>query len=243
MRRLLTPHWIVGHLVAVAGIVAFVLSGFWQLDRLEGKRDFNASVEAAVSQEAVPITGIGDEAYRRVTATGSYDPGAETLVLRSRETVSGHHVLTPMTLADGRVLLVDRGWVPITFDAPGADRFAPPPGEVAVEGVLWPPEEGSGGPDRQPEVVRRIDPEIQEAFLGIDLMPQYLVLLDQDPPQGEYPIAEAPPRLSEGPHLGYAVQWFLFAGVVLVGYPILLWRTATRDQGESDANRSNTTPA
>jgi cytochrome oxidase assembly protein ShyY1 len=241
MRRLLTPRWIAGHLLALVTVTAFVNLGLWQLRRLEEKRDLNASVEQGLEAEPVAVAGITDEVYVRVTARGTYAVDLETLVLRSRKGESGYHVLTPFTLDDGRTLLVDRGWVPATSDRPADPSFAPPGSTVAIEGLLWPAQEGSGVPESQPDVVRRIDPAIVAAFGGIDLMPQYLVLTTQDPPGETHPIAEPPPPLPEGQHLSYAVQWFLFAAVVVAGYPVLLWRTA--QPGRESGRRSKTTDA
>ncbi len=225
----MTPHWIAGHLLAVIGIATFVSLGFWQLDRLEEKRTFNDSLEAGL---AAPVTPIGElpegATYRRVSAEGTYDPEFEALVLRARDGVSGYHVLTPLVLEDGSAVLVDRGWVPIQYDRPRDPWFAAPLGTISVTGMLWPDQEGSGVPDEFPDVVRRIDPEIQAAFAPYALRPEYLVLSTQDPGQGGLPIVVEPPTLAEGPHLGYAVQWFVFVGVVVVGYPILLRRTALR---------------
>ena len=202
----------------------FVSLGFWQLRRLDEKRLFNDTVAAGLDAPSVAIDAAGPGPYVRVTATGEYDMGAEALVLRSRNGVSGHHVLTPLDLGDGRGVLVDRGWVPITLDRPGDPQAAPPAGELTVEGVLWPAQPG-GVPEVLAGVVPRIDPELHAGAVSFELdRDRYIVLLEQDPEGGELPIAEEPPPLSEGPHLGYAVQWLLFAGVVLVGYPILLRR-------------------
>jgi surfeit locus 1 family protein len=223
---LLRPRWIVGHLLALVAVVVFVSLGSWQLRRLDEKRDFNASVASGLEGPAVWVGAAGPEPYQRVTATGVYVPDAEALVLRSRNGVSGHHVLTPFDLGDGTGILVDRGWVPITLDRPGDAAAAPPAGEVVVEGVLWPAQAGRV-PDALAPVVPRIDPALHDGSVPFELdLSRYVVLLEQSPVQEDLPIAEEPPPLSEGPHLGYAVQWFLFAGVVLVGYPILLRRRA-----------------
>jgi len=220
----------IGHVLALVGIVVFVSLGFWQLRRLDEKREFNDSVEAGLAAEAVPLSEAPDgTTYRRVTADGSFDRGYEALVLRSRDGVSGFHVLTPFLLGDGSAVLVDRGWVPIQYDAPGGADFGPPQGEVSIEGLLWPAQDGSGVPEDLPDVVRRIDPEIQSAFTPYPLRSEYLVLTEDQAVPDHLPIAEEPPPLSEGPHLGYAVQWFLFAGVVVVGYPALLRRTVRKD--------------
>jgi cytochrome oxidase assembly protein ShyY1 len=229
MRRLLTSRWIAGHILAVVGLVAFVLLGLWQLRRLDDRQTFNSAVETAVEREAVTLDealAAGGE-FVRVRAEGTFDPASDVLVLRSRNGTSGHHVLTPLLLDDGRGVLVDRGWVPISHDATPVVQAAPPDGAVTVEGILWPAQEG-GVPDDLPTVARRIDPAIVDPFVTADLVAPYLVL--ESPVPAEYPIPAGTPELTEGSHLSYAVQWFLFAVVVAVGYPILLRRTlaATR---------------
>jgi cytochrome oxidase assembly protein ShyY1 len=100
---------------------------------------------------------------------------------------------------------------------------------VTATGVLWPAESGSSAPDSLPQVVRRIDPGIPQAFAPYRLRSDYLVLA-QPPVPEPYPVPTEAPEVGLGPHLGYAGQWFLFAGVVAVGYPVLLRRTLRRDR-------------
>lgn len=216
-------------MLALAAVVAFVALGFWQLRRLDEKREFNEAVAAGVSADAVPYAGASGDPYVRVRVSGTYVPGGEALVLRARDGVSGHHVLTPLDVGDGRGLLVDRGWVPITVDEPNSAQAPVPAGEVSVEGVLWPARSGGVAGSGLPDVVPRIDPSLHDPAVLADLEDgRYLVLLEQSPPPADLPIAEEPPPLSEGPHLGYAVQWLLFAGVVVVGYPFVLRRAVRR---------------
>ena len=242
MRRLLTSRWIAGHLLAAAGIVAFVALGFWQLRRLDEKRDLNAAVEAAVESPVRPVeTALASgEPYRRVVAEGTFDPGHEVLVLRSRSGVSGYHVLTPLLLDGGAGVLVDRGWVPPEFDTTPVAGAPPPAGRVRVEGLLWPAQAGAGDPPPElPTVVRGIDPALVEPFVAADLADPYLIL---EAPAGDgYPIPAGTPELSEGSHLSYAVQWFLFAVVVAVAYPLLLRRVAAGRSSSSRSRRSKTT--
>ena len=92
---------------------------------------------------------------------------------------------------------------------------------------------------------RSIQPRLRTEFVGIlermarvdlirideqvsaDLVPVYIQMLKQNPAQPlDVPALVTLPEPSEGPHRGYAVQWFLFSAVVAVGYPILLTRTA-----------------
>ncbi len=226
MRTLLHPRWIVAHVVAVVFLVAFILLGFWQLRRLDERRTFNHAVAEALADDPVDVADAPATGYVRVTATGIYDPSVETLTLRSYEGTSGYHVLTPLVLADGSGVLVDRGWVPISYDTPPVgDPATAPSGEVTVTGILWPGEH-QDVPDTLPGTLRAIDPAVVDAFTPYAMRATYLVLQSAVPAPAEIPVPPPPPELSDGPHLGYAVQWFLFAGVVIVGYPILLRRVA-----------------
>lgn len=241
MRTLLTPRWIAGHLLAVVAVVTFVSLGFWQLRRLEERRTFNEAVETALAAPAADLDrALADGAgYRRVRIAGLFDPEHEVLVLRSRSGTSGYHVLTPLLFGDGRGVLVDRGWVPIEFDEAPVAEAPPPAGRVTVEGLLWPAEEGGGGSDDLPSVVRRVDPAIVDPHVGVDLVDGRYLLMESPAPGG-YPIPAGAPEPTEGPHLSYAGQWFLFASVVTVGYPILLFRVVRGRSGNSASRRSNT---
>lgn len=230
MHVLLAPRWIAGHLLALVTVTAFVGFGFWQLRRHDEKREVKAAVEESIALPEVPVgdLDLDDASYRRVTAVGEYDTGTEVLVLRSRRGESGYHVLTPLRLADGRAIVVDRGWVPQEYDTPPVAPARPMEGALQVSGVLWPSREGTV-PDSLPGVMKRVDTAAIDRFTPYPLVSPYLVLQAQDPPvPGDLPVIADLPETSLGPHLGYAGQWFLFAAVVVVGYPLLLRRTVNR---------------
>lgn len=222
MHPLVRPRWIVGHLLALVAVAGFVRLGIWQLDRHEERSGLREAVSAGRELPPVELDAAAEGSYRRVVALGEFDANLQTLVLRSHDGVSGYHVLTPLVVESGPAVLVDRGWIPLDMEAP-----APPIGMVKAAGILWPPEGGSSIPDPLPEVVRRIDPEIQAAFAGYPMRSDYLILAPPPDPE-PFPIAVDSPGIGLGPHLGYAGQWFLFALVVLVGYPLLLRKTVTR---------------
>jgi cytochrome oxidase assembly protein ShyY1 len=224
VNRLLRPRWIVGHLLALVAIVGFILLGLWQLDRHAEKSDLRDAVAAGQALPPLELENTTEGSFRRVVAVGVYDSSLQTLVFRSHQGSSGYHVLTPLVVEDGSAVLVDRGWIPLDFDPP-----APPPGTVKAAGILWPAESGSSTPDSRPDVVTRIDPEIQQAFAPYRLRSDYLVLAPTPVPE-IYPVATEAPGVGLGPHLGYAGQWFLFAGVVAIGYPVLVRRTLFRDR-------------
>lgn len=223
MSTLLRPRWIAGHLLALVTVIAFVNLGLWQLRRHEEKTDLRDTVAAAQALPPVPIEEAPAGSYRRVGATGSFDGSLQTKVLRSQGGVSGYHVLTPFLFDEGRAVLVDRGWIPLDAAIP-----APYAGVTVIEGTLWPAEAGSSIPDDLDPAVRRIDPEIQAAFADYEFLGEYLLLTASRDESTEVPLLPDPAEVSLGPHLGYAAQWFLFAVVVLVGYPALLRRNLRR---------------
>jgi cytochrome oxidase assembly protein ShyY1 len=218
---LLRPRWIAGHLLAIVTVVGFVNLGFWQLRRLEEKTELRAAVAAAQAMDPVPIEAAPPGSFRRVTATGTFDGTLQTKVIRAQGGVSGYHVLTPFLLTDGSAVLVDRGWIPLDLEPP-----APFARLTEITGTLWPAEEGSGAPGSLHPAVRRIDPEIQQAFADYRFIDEYLLLTGHAYEASEFPVLPAEPVLSLGPHLGYAVQWFIFTAVVLIGYPLLLRRVS-----------------
>jgi surfeit locus 1 family protein len=257
-RFALRPRWLLGHVLALAAVVGFVTLGFWQLRRLDERREFNAVVERRGDAPVRPLGALlraaGDERslrWRRATVTGTYDPGAEVLLTaRSQAGRPGHHVLTPLVTDAGRAVIVDRGWVPYRVAGPPVRPAAPPRGPVTVHGVVF----TGTSTDRygrtasgRLEFVSEVDLARLAGPSPAPLAPVYVQLRRQSPPQpGPFPVPARLPALTEGPHLSYAGQWFLFAAVVLVGYPLLLVRTA-RDQrggrpGERIGDRPATTP-
>lgn len=238
------PIWIVGHIVALAAVAAFVLLGMWQLRRHDERMLLDDRVETRLAAAARPldelIRAFGDDPdeleLRRAVATGRYLIDDEVILqartLRGR---SGHEVLTPLLLDDGTAVLVDRGWVPIDVAGPPVVGAEPPEGNVAATGYLRATEMRRGlGPVDPPEGrldrVSRVDIGRLQQQVGPGLLGVYLVLEEQAPPQpDDLPVPIPAPEPGGGPpHLSYAIQWFAFAGVVAVGYPVLLVRTARR---------------
>ena len=149
-RFLLKPRWILSHLFVLACVVVMIWAGFWQLSRLSERRAANAEVLSAQTEPIAPIGEVlpngsdstADEVaaaqYRAVTVTGTYRPDDQVLIRnRSYEGAPGYWVLTPLVLADGSAVGVNRGWVPFAVLPEGPwDRFAPPTGTVTVTGLL-----------------------------------------------------------------------------------------------------------
>lgn len=222
-------RWLVGwFLVAIVGI-GFVRLGVWQLDRLQWRRELNATIEQRRDQPSVELGSlVGQDAdaleYRVARATGSYDTSREAILYgRARNGQAGNHLLTPLLTDDGSVLWVDRGWVPLSMKEPGVLDAQTPDGAVVVEGVLLPPASADARPPS--DTVKDVNLTQLAGRVDGEAWPVYLLLREQDPPQGgplPEPVPE--PALSEGNHLSYAIQWFIFATIAVVGWALLLRR-------------------
>jgi surfeit locus 1 family protein len=243
-RFLLRPTWLLSHLAVLALVVVMFNLGLWQLNRLDEKQGINSAVEARSED---PVAAVGDLVdpgtpfaaadgveYRTVEATGVYQSEDEVLVHnRSLDGSPGRWVLTPLLLENGAAVIVNRGWIPLAM-APGEPRpeADPPTGEVMVSGLARTTQTRSGLQAGDPSVgvldaLARPDLERYGQQLDYDILPVFIQLETQDPVQeGSLPVPLDPPELSEGPHLGYAVQWFIFTLIALIGYPLVLRRVA-----------------
>jgi surfeit locus 1 family protein len=262
-RFLLRPLWIFAHPVVAIVVAVCVALGFWQLRRLDERRTYNARIAQQTAlppenlERLLPSASIDPQeaesrAYRRITVRGAYDPERE-VVLRARSFRGrpGNHLLTPVVTGEGAAVLVDRGWVPLPLDEPPVAEALPPPGPVELTGVLLPPEPaGLFGPKDPPpgpvRAISRVDPERLASQLPYSLYPLYLRLENQESPQaGPLPEMVPLPELDEGPHLGYAGQWFLFAAIATITYGALIRREVRgrrREQGDLGGRRSGLPP-
>jgi cytochrome oxidase assembly protein ShyY1 len=238
------PIWILGHLVALLAVLIFVRCGIWQIDRLHEKQARNRLIAERSDGPAVDIDTVPlDQArYQRVRVTGRFDD-ADHVVIRNRafEGTNGLHLVTPFVRDDGSVVLVLRGWIGSNDKAPPS-----PKGELTIEGLLLQTQTRVFGPKDPPtghlDVLARLDvARIAQQLPGRRVYPLYLQLTKPAPPRNTEPdIVEAPAR-DEGPHRSYAIQWFLFAGVVLVGYPLLMRRRAREERDAATAAAAGTT--
>jgi surfeit locus 1 family protein len=237
---LLRPKWLGFHLLCIAGVVGMIVAGFWQLQRLDQRREANAEFIERVEQPPVPLESLLVDdvdpdavSNRRVTASGTYLPDQVVLFNRSQGGRAVDNVLTPLVLADGQVLIVNRGSIPVEGEAP-----APPAVAVTIEGRLRPSEvrQRGGLSDADVDVIeqtRRVDLERLAPQFGGDLVPLYVELVSSDPAAGPTdPMLLDTPVLGEGNHLSYAFQWFIFAACVAAGW-VLAVRRSLRSRAPS----------
>jgi surfeit locus 1 family protein len=222
--------------IALATAILFANLGLWQLRRLDERRELNATITdrsgAAPVQLGTALATHGTDpdalAYRHVVVEGEYDPASEVTVIGTTlNGRSGHDVVTPLD-TDGATIAVRRGWVPIDSEGPPVAGAEPPLGPVELVGLLLESETaGSLGTPCPDGIYRRVGRVDLDALAGqwSDLLPVYILLETQNPAGGDLPVPRPPPEPAEGSHLSYAIQWFIFTAIVLIGFPALVYRS------------------
>jgi surfeit locus 1 family protein len=206
--------------IAIASVVAMVCAGagVWQIDRLRQRRAKNALLAARLALPPIELRGPGIAAdsarQRRIVARGVYDFARErTRPLRSFDGTPGVALITPLRLADGSAVMVDRGWVP-SPDAVHVDQGVyREPDTATVEGL------GLIAPRGRADV----DPGRLGDSIPYPLLPFIVQQTGTSGLKG-LPRRWPPPALDDGPHLSYAIQWFSFAAIIVVGTVALLRR-------------------
>ncbi len=236
-RFALRPAWIVSHLFAVGLVVLFVNLGFWQLSRHDERIERNEAVAARSEQPPAPVGDLVGETdqldalrYRPVTATGAFVEGADLLIdNRSNDGLPGAWLVSPLRLDDGGVVAVSRRF--LRFEDGELDPPPVPTGPVSIGGYVanWSGPCGTRLDDTGAVVgAACLDRQAAVAVAGVELLP---VVVQQQASSAESPaLSPVPlPELGEGSHRSYAVQWFIFATIGAVGYPLIL-RKVARDR-------------
>lgn len=213
----LRPRDIAGGVLALSLAALFVRLGFWQLHRLDARRVRNVEIATARALPPVglPLRHTAPDALRdrRATAQGVYDYAHERVWAgRTYQGTPGVALLTPLRLADGRAVFVDRGWVP-SPDARHIDATPYREGDsVTVDGLVLPAPRDRGD----------VDPARLRDSLPYAVLP---IVIQIDDTAAAHPVGLArwrTPPLDDGPHLSYAIQWFSFATIAVVGTVLVL---------------------
>lgn len=241
---LLERRWVAGHLLATFFLVLFLALGVWQVARHHEKQDLVRQAKAEWAAPAPSVTTIGaaldDET--RVEARGVFD-GAHETVLRGavRNGASGVDVLTPLRLADGRAVLVDRGFLRASAQT-GVTADPPPSGTAVVHGLVR-----RSSPLRDADTIDRLDdgriavPRVDLEEIGrtlpYELLPVWISAQAVSPaPTGNAPALPEPPPPDAVNHMQYAIQWFALALIPLIGWPIYLARNARRHRNAATSD-------
>jgi surfeit locus 1 family protein len=240
--------------VVVATAATSIRLGFWQLSRYEEKRALLLARQAAA---AAPLVRLGPAfppaeslAGRRVSVSGRYDETRQLLLAgRGREGEPGVEVVTPLRTEGGTVVLVNRGWLPAPDGATASPQDFPEPGPKEVLGEAEPLSRGHGFGMRAiaagPVVLystRGLDPDTLAARLPYRLAP---LVVRQSPGPGvpDRPARAVSRPLDESRHLGYAIQWFSFAAILVAGSAALIWTRRRPGRGAAPGPRRGGDPA
>ena len=241
LTKLFNRRWWWATLLIIAGVALLIRLGFWQLDRLEQKRAFNATVASRWQEAPFDLIAEGLPAdlaeleYRRVEVSGQFDYDHQIVLKeRPRGDVPGVVLVTPLVLDGGRAILVARGWIPYNQSAPEFWPQFEEPASAPVVGLL---QESQMLPSGEAPPVPEA-PQVEWFSLNIDAvqpqMPYELlpVSILQLPEEGrtydQLPYREEPLRLDEGSHFSYAIQWFMFAAILGIGYVFLIQQQEKR---------------
>ncbi|MDQ0742948.1 cytochrome oxidase assembly protein ShyY1 [Clavibacter sp. B3I6] len=231
-RFVLNRRWAGYLLVAVVFAIACVLLSHWQFARRDEALAEIAKVEDNWDSAPLPVdqvladtsSYVDTQKWTPVSMTGTYLVD-EQLLARNRpfNGQPGFEVLTPLRLEDGRVFVVDRGWVPIGNSQDSPDSVpAPPEGQVTVTARLKagePELPGRSAPAGQiatvhlPDIAGRVDAPTYTGAYG-------LLISESPAPAEAAPFATPRPAEDEGPHLSYAFQWIVFAIIGFAGLGI-----------------------
>lgn len=219
--RRFTPKWSMAF-VALLFFTLFCRLGFWQLERAEQKKQMLLTQQNSALKPA--STWFEDrtlpQQYERISLSGSYLPDILLLDNQHHQHQFGYDVLSPLALNNGRVILIDRGWV-----AASAREQLPtvtvPRGKINLSGYAYYPSEknwvlGQVFEKKQANVtiVERIDTKLIGQLLHKSTYP-FIIRLDKDKMQDyvrDWAIVSMPPER----HYAYALQWFAMAAVILI---------------------------
>jgi surfeit locus 1 family protein len=214
--------------LAVISAAVFVRLGFWQLSRREERRARNALVAARLDSIPVDVASLPRDTalarFRRVRVVGVPDYEHELVwAARTHKGSPGVNLLTPVRLpGSDTAILLNRGWV---YSGDGAtvdlskwrDRDSTFIGYV--EGL---PSIAGASYTNRPSVIARLSHDVVAKALPYPVAPVYVIVLSDSAIAADRIARLSAPPLDEGPHLSYAVQWFAFATVALVGVAIVL---------------------
>lgn len=238
---LFSRRWILPTLLILLGMTGLAWLGFWQLDRLELKRQYNAEVFAQLAAPPLDAMDLGKEwpeslAGRRILATGTFDyPNQVGIKNRFYKDALGLNLFTPFHLTDSDlVLMVDRGWIPLDTQQRDWHIFDEETGEIQISGILRLSESLSFKEldGREVEIPtdrlwHRKDLNALEEVLALSLASMSVERgIGPESSLGFPKRQRREMELNEGNHLSYALQWFTFSLILGIGYVILVRRRA-----------------
>lgn len=214
------PAWI-PTLAAFAAVALFVVAGNWQHRRMVEKQTLQDRMQQAAALAPVPLpAGVADWdawRFRQVVLHGEYDARRQILIDNKLHAGrAGYDVVTPLRLADGRAVLVDRGWIAVGPTRAVLPDAPPPRGAIELRGRIdVPPADYYELGDRSAPagpLWQHLDPARFAKATGVAVPPIVIEALDASPGDGlvrDWPAPDA----GIDKHLSYMLQWYTFAAM------------------------------
>jgi surfeit locus 1 family protein len=210
---------------ALPALIALIWLGVWQIQRLHEKETLLASIAERMTAQEAPLDDVlrlplAETEWRHVRMRGRFLHDKEAYVHAIEPELGlGVHVLTPVQLADGALVLVDRGFVPLAFKPPETRRAGQVEGEVDMSGIVR--LAGERNMFTPAADVRALtwywrDPEAIAQALGIVTRVPVVIVADQPTNPGGMPRFTGYRVDIPSNHLQYALTWFGLA-LTLVG--------------------------
>ncbi len=201
----------------LAAMATLLSLGTWQLHRLEWKNHLVAALDAEYAKDAgrtnlKPADIRGDFLFRHGTLRGTYDYTKEILIgPRIHDEQSGYHVLTPLKLSDGSVILVNRGWVPAGWREPPRNRSA------TVTGLLRRPDpRNMFTPANVPAKDQWYSAGMAEIAAAKNIKNLSPYILYSEGKGTAPPLPQGLKPALRNQHLSYALFWFTMAAALFV---------------------------
>ncbi|WP_417835769.1 SURF1 family protein [Thalassospira tepidiphila] len=228
-----------------AGLSLIILLGLgsWQVDRLFWKK---ALIEMRQAQAQMPPIAVPtdtildpDMAFRAAYAEGRYLNDQEKyLMARTRRGNVGFQLITPLEQEDGRIILVNRGWVPQDYREPETRPESLIEGPVRVSGVLRLPSEKHWAQPENDAIKNQwfyVDVNHMAEDTGADLASPYYLELDDTPIPGGLPIGGQAKVELPNNHLEYAITWYSLALTLIVMFVLYHRRPSSDDEKDVQA--------
>lgn len=222
-----TPNWLM-IILTVVFFSLFVKLGFWQIQRAEEKEAMLSMKESFALKEPLQWneTMKLPQHYEHIKVYGTYLPQLFLLDNQHHQHQFGYDVLSPLLLSNGRVVLIDRGFIAADVTRVTVPQIKIPEGRIEINGSTYHPEKNPwtlGDKFEQKTqnttIIEVFDAKILNQLLQKKVYP-FIIRLDKDNPNGfvrEWATVSMPPQR----HLAYALQWFVMAFVVLILFVVL----------------------
>lgn len=241
LRVLTAPKMLALHVLTIVLVVTMLSLANWQWHRHGERERFNDQVRARATHEVRPLDEVlrdhpdpGDAQWYTVSVTGSFESPTFQLVNVSQNGAAGYDVVTPLRLDDGRIVIVNRGFLPLAEPMPSGTTREPVTivGRVRVSDSRQFGEIDNSIQDDLVEI-QRIDLDILDRAIEGDVLDVSIDALRATPSDDPRlaPIAE--PTLSSGPHLSYTVQWIMFSICAIAAWVLLVRREVRQRRGSA----------